>query len=181
MDPTPSFLCLFASEDARQASCFSGGDHTWVDRTDHGRCRYLSINIDADEPDSGHMRALAAVVVVQPAALQGTAGERLRLWLAALEDHRVPVDLLATDAPVTFYTWLNQHAPRLLRNFQQDGAVTPELPSWWRQRAEFHLANPGSHGTAEDDHSTGAFSVDVVRRYLANRNRHGEIAAPGDS
>ena len=170
MDVIPSFLCLFDSEGARQASCFAADDHSWIDHTDYGRCRYLSINIDTDEPDSGYMRGLAAVVVVQPATLQGTAGERLRLWLAALEDHQIPVELLTTDSPVTFYAWLNRHAPRLLRSFRQDGAVTPELPSWWRQRAEHHLAHPGSHGTTEDDTSTGTFSVDVVKRYLASRH-----------
>lgn len=170
MDAMPSFLCLFDNEAARQASCFSDNDHTWIDRTDQGRCRYVSVIIDLDEPDTGYMQALAAVVVVQPETLQGTVGERLRLWLSALEDHQIPVDLLTTDAPVTFYAWLNLNAPRLLRCFRQDGEVATHKPSWWRQRAEHHLANPGSHGTAEDDHSSGTFSLEVVQIYLANRH-----------
>ncbi len=171
LDLLPSMLCLFDSEDARQASCFAGNDAAWIDRTDHGRCRYVSVTIDQDEPDSGYMRAKAAVVLIQPATLEGTVGERLRLWLSALEDQGIPVDLLTTDAPVTFYSWLNLHAPRLLRCFRQDGEVAPERPSWWRQRAEHHLANPGSHGTAEDDRSTGTFSLEVVQRYLASRHQ----------
>ncbi len=170
MEALPSFLCLFDCEESRQASCFSGNDAIWTDRTDHGRCRYLSVLTDQDEPDSGFMRAMAAVVIVRPEALAGEAGERLRLWLSALEDHQVPVDLLSIDAPVTFYAWLNQNAPRMLRCFRQDGEVMPELPSWWRRHAEHHLANPGSHGTAEDDHSTGTFSVEVIQRYLAKRH-----------
>ena len=52
------------SEDARQASCFSGNDQAWVDRTDQGLCRYISVNIDLDEPDTGYMRAMAAVVAL---------------------------------------------------------------------------------------------------------------------
>lgn len=170
MDATPSFLCLFDNEGARQGSCFAGSDHSWIDHTDQGLCRLVSVNIDQDDPDSGYMRAIAAVVVVQPATLQGNVGERLRLWLSALEDHRIPVDLLTTDSPVTFYAWLNLNAPRLLRCFRQDGEVAMHKPSWWRQRAEHHLANPGSHGTAEDDHSSGTFSLEVVQRYLANRH-----------
>lgn len=170
MDATPSFLCLFDSDAARQASCFAGTDATWTDRTDYGRCRYISVTIDQDEPDTGFMHALAAVVIIRPAALQGTTGEHLRLWLSALEDQQIPVDLLTTDAPVSFYAWLNKHAPRMLHCFRQDGEVTPELPSWWRRRAEHHLANPGSHGSATDDSSTGVFSREVVERYLANRH-----------
>lgn len=173
MDKLPLLLCAFDSERTRADSCFTGADHAWIDRTDHGRCRYLSVVMDEDQPDTGFMQANAAVVVVRPSLLDEQVGEQLRQWLAALEDHGIPVDLVATDAPVTFYAWLNQHAPRLLHSFRQDGEVQTARPSWWRRLAEHHLANPGSHGTAEDDHSTGQFSHELVKRYLAGRHQRG--------
>jgi hypothetical protein len=167
----PTVLCVFDSEAARQTSCFNDADATWIDRTDHGRCRYVSVVLDLDEPDAGHLQSIAAIVIVHPDQLNGRVSDNLGQWLAALDDHDVPVDLLAANSPVTFYAWLNRHAPRMLRSFRQDGEVHPTLPSWWRGHAEHHLANPGSHGTAEDDHSTGQFSLDVVKRYLATRHQ----------
>ncbi len=168
-DPLPTLLCLFDGEDARQASCFAGADATWIDRTDLGRCRYVSVAMDLDEPDSGHLQCLAAVVVVRPRFLDGGA-ERLRTWLAALDDAEVPVDLLADDAPVTFYAWLTRHAPRMIRSFHQDGEVHTGRPSWWRARAERRLAEPDARSGAEDESSTGQFSLEIVKRYLANRH-----------
>ena len=171
MEKLPHMLCIFDSAQTRNDSCFADSEHTWTDRTDLGRCRYVSVVMTEDEPDSGFIQAIAAVVVVCPSQLDDHAGERLRQWLAALEDHNIPVDLLATDAPVTFYVWLNRHAPRLLHSFRQDGEIKTLLPSWWRRLAEHHLTNPGSHGTAENDYSTGQFSHELVKRFLASRHQ----------
>ena len=170
MATIPSMLCVFDAEDARQQSCFSAEDTSWIDHTDHGRCRYVSATMDQDDPDSGFMSALAAVVVIRPETLHGSSAERLSTWLAALDDHSVPVELVTSSSPVAVYAWLNLNYPRMLRCFRQDGEVQIQLPSWWRQRSEHHLANPGSHGSATDDSSTGQFSLETVRRYLANRH-----------
>jgi hypothetical protein len=170
MATIPSMLCIFDHEGARQQSCFSEDDASWIDHTDHGRCRYVSANLEADDPDSGFMSALAAIVVIRPDCLQGPSAERLTTWLSALDDHSVPVELVTTALPVAVYAWLNLNYPRMLRCFRQDGEVQTDLPSWWRQRAEHHLANPGSHGTAGDDSSTAQFSVETLKKYLANRH-----------
>ena len=169
MENHPTLLCLFDREDARQASCFAGADADWVDRTDHGRCRYVSALMD-DEPDLGHLSATAAVIVIRPTLLSSVTGGRLGAWLAALEDEDLPVSLLATDAPVTAFAWLTKYAPRSLHCFRQDGAVEPHLPSWWRRHAESYLADPDQRGNAGDDSSTGQFSKEVLNRYLANRH-----------
>lgn len=165
----PTILCLFSTGALRQASCFAGADSAWSDRTDHGWCRYLSLALDAEGGLPGADGLRGAIVAVDAATMAGD-GLLLRDWLDILDEEGVPTELATSGEAVAFLTWLTRTAPGHAANFNPDGIVRLDLPSWWRRRAETILARePGGRTRRSDESSTGMFSAEMVRQYAALR------------
>jgi hypothetical protein len=168
----PTFLCLFTSESLRQDSCFAGLDRRWTDRTDEGPCEYVSYAIGTDKLGDRVPTVAAAIIVARPGDVaQAGVGAALCAWCDDLGRALLPVDLVAVDRAVEFYGWIGQHAPLMMRNFRQDGEVKANLPSWWRRRAEFYLAQPrnGQPDFRREESSTSTFNIEELKRFMDNR------------
>lgn len=165
----PAILCLFSTDALRQRSCFADGDASWLDRTDRGWCRYLSIALDTEGGLPGGDGLRGAIVLVDAASLAGD-GALLRDWLDTLHADGVPTVIATSGEAVAFLTWLTRAAPGHSSGYNPDGIVRPELPSWWRRQAEAILArDPGERERRSDESSTGMFSAEMVRQYAALR------------
>ncbi len=166
----PTIICLFTSESLRQDSCFAGLDRRWTDRTDEGPCEYVSYAIGTDKVQDRVPNPAAAVIVARPSDVaQPGVGAALCAWCDDLGRALMPVDVVAVDRAVEFYGWIGSHAPLMLRNFRQDGEVRSNLPSWWRRRAEFHLAHPKNGDFRREESSTSTFNIDELKKFMDSR------------
>jgi hypothetical protein len=166
----PAIICLFSSEDLRQGSCFAGIDRRWTDRTDAGACAYVSYALGTDQPAARVASPLAAVALVRPSDLKEAGPTaQLRAWCEAL-GRELPTDVVAVDRAMELYAWIGKHAPAQMRNFRQDGEVKPNLPSWWRRRAEIFLATPPKAAAVPAaDESNDALNLDDLRKFMAKK------------
>jgi hypothetical protein len=127
-----------------QAASFFG-DHQghWLTEVDEGQYELVQLVLDGEVDALAESRLFAAAIFLcRPADLgQGAAGP-LRAGALAFAQAQVPLEVVATERPVSLLAWLAEHIPGLIACCQADGDVQPRSPSWWRERVRRHLT-PG--------------------------------------